>query len=153
MFPYYHILQCSKCSDRAHYAKIRYLYVGLLLNTTKVQELCIIDYVSVSSVPILGLVHSRHLINIYLMKKQTNFKNHPLPIPSACKLNPFFCLKSLVSYLLESVFLFREVAMMALKKKKILELKNLRCSLAPPLLAIVLGKSLNLFVLVSSCAK
>lgn len=152
MFPYCHILQCGKCDDRAHYAKLRYLYVGLLLNATKVQELYIIDYVSVSSVPILGLVHSRHLINIYLIKKQTNFKNHPLPIPSACNLYTFFCLKSLVSYLLESVFLFKEVAVMALKKM-ILEFKNLLCSLAPLLLAIVLGKSLNLFVLVSSGAK
>lgn len=97
------------------------LYVGFPLNTTKGQELFIIDYVSVSLVPILGLVHSRHFINICLTKKM-NLKNHPPPIPIACKLYPFSVLNlSLSTY--QSVFLFREAAVMALKKL-ILELKT-----------------------------
>lgn len=128
------------------------LYVGFPLNTTKGQELFIIDYVSVSLVPILGLVHSRHFINICLTKKM-NLKNHPPPIPIACKLYPFSVLNlSLSTY--QSVFLFREAAVMALKKL-ILELKTHTPALQPGPTTVsceIWGKSLNLFAFACSCA-
>lgn len=71
---------------------------GFPLWMTKDQELCITDDLGVSSIPILGLVHTKHLIN--LLNKETNFKNHPPPISSAYKSHPLSRLEALLPYLL-----------------------------------------------------
>lgn len=85
------------------------------------------------------------------MKKQTYFKNHPLLIPSACKLYQYFGLKFLVSYL--PVYPSLQRSNYNGSEETDLKIKKPALELAPPLLAIFWGRSLTLFALASSCAK